>query len=43
MKNKPELKTQYENFIGGEWITPVKAGYKAFETLDNGKAIRDTI
>ena len=24
---KPSFKTQYENFIGGKWVSPVKGQY----------------
>ena len=33
---KPELKAQYENFIGGEWVAPVDGKYfEATSPIDN--------
>ena len=29
--SKVEFKAQYENFIGGEWVAPIKGEYFVFE------------
>ncbi|RLA70657.1 MAG: aldehyde dehydrogenase B, partial [Epsilonproteobacteria bacterium] len=34
--NKPTLKAQYENFIGGEWRAPIDRNYfEATSPIDN--------